>query len=263
MSDLLREATARLAAAGVDNPRLDARVLWEAVGGDAERFESFIARRAAREPVAYITGWKEFWSLSFAVAPGILIPRPDTETIIDAVLADYPDRSAPLNILDLGTGSGCILAALLSEYPNAHGLGIDSSEIAQNVAAGNLERLGLGARGAVRAGNWAEKLDTAFDIVVSNPPYIPTADIADLEPDVRDFEPSAALDGGPDGLDAVRILAPELKKLGGVGYIEIGVGQDEAAAAIFTKAGLAVLRVARDLGGVPRIVIVRAKKELE
>ena len=266
MSDerqLLREATARLAAAGVDNPRLDARVLWEAAGGVPERFEAFIARRVTREPVAYITGQKEFWSLSFTVSPGILIPRPDTETIIDAVLSDFPDRTAALNILDLGTGSGCILAALLSEYPMARGLGIDSSEIAQNVAAGNLEWLGLAARGAVRAGNWADGIDSPFDIIVSNPPYIPTADIASLEAEVRDFEPYAALDGGPDGLDAVRILAPELKKLGGRAFVEIGTGQDEAAAAIFTYAGLEVLRIARDLANVPRIVIVHTKKELE
>ncbi len=263
MSDPLRDATARLAAAGIDNPRLDARVLWQAAGGDPARFETFIIRRAAREPVAYITGQKEFWSLSFAVSPGVLIPRPDTETIIDAVLADFPDRSAALRVLDLGTGSGCILAALLSEYPNASGLGIDSSQIAQNIAAGNLERLGLAERGSVRAGNWAENLDGSFDIIVSNPPYIRTADIAALEPEVKDFEPAQALDGGPDGLDAVRVLAPALKKLGGTAFIEIGAGQADSAAAVFAYAGLEVLRIARDLAGVPRIVIAGTKKQLE
>lgn len=259
----LRDASARLMAAGVDNPRLDARVLWDAAGGDAERFEDFVTRRTAREPVAYITGQKEFWSLSFAVAPGVLIPRPDTETMIDSVLADFPNRDAALSILDLGTGSGCILAALLSEYPKAKGLGIDSSEIAQKIAATNLERLGLAGRGSIRAGNWAESLDAPFDIIVSNPPYIPTADIAALEPDVRAFEPAGALDGGLDGLDAVRALAPELKRLGSRAYVEIGAGQAEDAAAVFTAAGLSVLRVARDLGNIPRIVVVTKKKELE
>ncbi len=261
--ELLREATARLTAAGVDNPRLDARVLWEASGADPERFASFITRRAAREPVAYITGQKEFWSLPFAVAPGVLIPRPDTETLIEAVLADFPERSAALNILDLGTGSGCILAALLTEYPKARGLGIDSSEIAQKIASANLERLGLTPRGVIRAGHWAENLDSAFDIVVSNPPYIRTDDITGLQPEVRDHEPLAALDGGSDGLEAVRALAPALKKLGGMAYIEIGADQAEDACAVFTYAGLRVLRVARDLAGIPRIVIAGAKKELE
>jgi len=259
----LREATAILTDAGIDNPRLDARVLWEAAGGDAERFASFISRRVTREPVAYITGQKEFWSLSFAVAPGVLIPRPDTETLIEAVLADFPDRSAPLHILDLGTGSGCILAALLSEFPKARGLGIDSSDLAQAIATANLENLGLADRGAIRAGNWAESVAGPFDVVVSNPPYIKTADIAGLESDVRDFEPIAALDGGEDGLDALRDLAPALKRLGSAAYIEIGAGQAEDAASVFAAAGMDVLRIASDLAGIPRIVVARAKKELE
>jgi release factor glutamine methyltransferase len=258
-----REAAARLTAAGVDNPRLDARVLWDAAHGDPERFEAFISRRVSREPVAYITGEKEFWSLSFAVALGVLIPRPDTETLIEAVLADFPNHDAALTNLDLGTGSGCILAALLSEYPNARGLGIDSSAIAQTIASSNLARLGLSGRGTISAGNWADDLASRFDIIVSNPPYIPTADIAGLEPDVRVFEPLSALDGGPDGLDAIRLLAPALKTLGGMTYVEIGVDQAEDAAGVLTAAGLTVLRVARDLGGIPRIVVSTAKKQLE
>lgn len=259
----LSAATETLNKAGVDTPRLDARVLWQACGNDPVRFASFIARRAAHEPVAYIVGEKEFWSLAFAVAPGVLIPRPDTETLIEAVLADFPDRTAALNILDLGTGSGCILAALLSEYPRAQGIGIDSSPIAQRVAASNLEGLGLADRGVIRAGNWAEAVQPSFDVVVSNPPYIKSAEIAALAPDVRDFEPFAALDGGPDGLDALRALAPELKRLGAPAYIEIGVEQAEGATAVFTDAGLLVSRIAEDLAGIPRIVVLSAKKELE
>lgn len=257
--DLLRTASGRLAQAGIDNPRLDARVLWEAAG-DPDRFESFITRRVAREPVAYITGHKEFWSLDFVVAPGVLIPRPDTETIIEQVMAEFPDRSAPLKVLDFGTGSGCILAAVLTEFPNAKGLGIEASDQARTLALANMTRLGLSDRAEIRDGNWDENLDGYFDVIVSNPPYIPTADIAGLEPDVRDYEPVSALDGGPDGLDAVRALAPALKRLGGTVFVEIGIGQGEAASAILDAAGLQVLRVASDLAGVSRIVIARAKK---
>jgi len=257
--DLLRAASAKLAAAGIDNPRLEARVLWEAAG-DPERFDAFVSRRIAREPVAYITGHKEFWSLDFLVAPGVLIPRPDTETIIEQVLAEFPDRSAPLKLLDFGTGSGCILAALLTEFPNARGLGIEASDAARAIATANMTRLGLADRAEIRGGNWDENLDGRFDVIVSNPPYIPTADIAGLEPDVRDYEPVSALDGGADGLDAVRALAPALKRLGGTAFVEIGIGQSEAASAILAAAGLQVLRVASDLAGVSRIVIARAKK---
>lgn len=252
------DAIKRLTAAGVDNPRLDVRVLWAAAGGDVARFQSFIARRETSEPVAYITGHREFWSLDFVVGPGVLIPRPDTETMIEAVLKAFPDKSASLNVLDLGTGSGCILAAVLSEYPNATGLGIDAAEEPLRIAAANTAR--FGTRAEIRSGNWDANLDDAYDIVLSNPPYIPTGDIATLAPDVRQFEPHAALDGGTDGLDAVRALAPALKRLlktpFGMGFVEIGIGQGEQASTIFAAAGLVVKTVAEDLSGVPRIVIV-------
>nr|WP_243846445.1 peptide chain release factor N(5)-glutamine methyltransferase [Rhizomicrobium palustre] len=262
----MRAASARLAAAGVDNPRLEARVLWEAAR-DPAPFESFIARREKREPVAYITGHKEFWSLDFQVGPGVLIPRPDTETMIESVLTEFPDRAAKLRVLDLGTGSGCILAAVLSEYPNATGLGVEASDTARAIATANMERLRLGTRAEIRPGNWAEALDERFDVIVTNPPYISTADIATLEPDVREYEPFGALDGGPDGLDAVRALAPELNRLGGTSFVEIGIGQADSTAEILSAAGLHVLRAAKDLSGISRIVIAQSqplpKKELE
>lgn len=269
MSDeraLLRAASERLARAGIDTPRLDVRVLWQAAAGP-EEFDAFVARRETREPVAYITGHREFWSLDFLVEPGVLIPRPDTETMIEAVTKTFPDHAAPLSVLDLGTGSGCILAAILSEYPLATGLGVDANDVPLRIASKNMERLGLAFRASIQAGNWAGNLSARFDVVASNPPYIPAGDIAGLEPDVRDFEPVAALDGGPDGLDAVRLLAPAFKRLlkpeTGTGFVEIGIGQSLDAAAIFSAAGLEVIGIVDDLSAVPRIVMVRTKKELE
>lgn len=260
MSDertLLRAASERLAATGIGNPRLDVRVLWQAAQGDEARFKTFIVRRAAREPVAYITGHREFWSLDFLVEPGILIPRPDTETLVEAVLEEFPDRILPLSVVDFGTGSGCILAAILHEYPNARGIGVDQSPVALKVASENLVRLGLSGRAEIRSSNWAENLSAHphFDVIVSNPPYIPSADIAGLEPDVQNYEPLSALDGGPDGLDDVRLLAPVMRRLNGKVFLEIGIGQAEAAAEIMAASGLTICRVAQDLAGVPRIVI--------
>lgn len=265
--EILRAASARLAAAGIGNPRLEARVLWEATknnnppleGEKVRVFDSFVARREKHEPVAYITGHREFWSLDFLVEPGVLIPRADSETMIEAVLKAFPDKSAPLSVLDLGTGSGCLLAAVLSEYPNAAGLGIDAAETPLRIASTNLMRLGFERRAEIRRGSWAEGLAGPFDVILCNPPYIPAADIQSLDSDVRDFEPHAALASGPDGLDDIRKLAPAIKNLlrpQGWGFVEIGIGQAESAWAIFSKAGLTVDRVAADLSGVPRIVIL-------
>jgi release factor glutamine methyltransferase len=256
MKDHRADAIRRLADAGIDSPRLDVRLLWDASQRNPGIFESFIKRRLAHEPVAYIVGYKEFWSLEFIVEPGVLIPRPATETIIEQVFDRYPDIGAPLKILDLGTGSGCLLTALLKEYPNARGLGIDESEKALSVAARNIERNGVTARAELKRGNWMENLDGGWDVIVSNPPYIPTGDIAGLDPDVRDYEPLGALDGGPDGLDAVRALAAGFRRLlKGTAFVEIGIGQAESAQILMADAGLSVHHIASDLAGIPRVVV--------
>jgi release factor glutamine methyltransferase len=261
----------RLREAGVDNPRLDARLLWEQadriqrsalVAYDRREyiFGRLIARRAAREPLAYITGRKEFWSLDFDVGPGCLIPRPDTETLIDELTRIVPDRAAPLAILDLGTGSGCILVAALKEYPNARGVGIDSSPDALGWAARNIAAHKLEDRASLMETGWLEEATPGFDIVLSNPPYIPTADIAGLEPDVRDHEPLAALDGGPDGLDAYRALSKRITRLlrpGGHALLEIGAGQAETVSRLLAGRNLQVLRTVKDLAQIPRAIVAR------
>lgn len=261
MSDPVAEAATRLKAAGIANPRLDARLLWEfAQKNTPELFESLLLRRIAREPLAYITGHKEFWSLDFAVGPGVLIPRPDSETLIEEVLRTYPDRAAPLSLLDLGTGSGCLLVAALKEYPNAHGVGIDLSPDAlawarRNVAAHHLED-----RATLIESGWLEEASPGFDILLSNPPYIRSADIAALQPEVARFEPAAALDGGPDGLDVYRALTPRighLLKPAGRAFLELGAGQGEAVAELLAAGGLGLDHFAADLAGIPRCLVAK------
>jgi release factor glutamine methyltransferase len=269
VSDPIVAAVERLRDAGVANPRLDARLLWEHSGrieksalvarGHAEAiFGQLVARRAAREPLAYITGHKEFWSLDFAVGPGVLIPRPETETLIEQMLMLVPDRSAPLSILDLGTGTGCLLIAALRELPNARGLGIDVSAAALTWAKRNVAAHKLGDRVSLIETGWLEEAQPGFDIVLSNPPYIPTADIAALEPEVARYEPLSALDGGPDGLGAYRALAPRIIRLlkpGARAILEIGIGQDDAVTELCRSALLQVVRIAPDLAGIPRCVV--------
>lgn len=257
-------AVARLKAAGVDNPRLDVRVLWEHAqsrGLGAAGFEALLDRRAGREPVAYLVGHKEFWGLDFAVGPGVLIPRPDTETVVEAVLARFPDRAARLRVVDLGTGSGCLLGALLHEYPAARGIGIEASGLARGFAEANLAALGLAGRGEVRAGSWLDDGLIAAgecDVVVANPPYIPTADIPGLSPDVAEYEPASALDGGPDGLSAYRALFARTEAWlspAGTAFFEIGCGQDAALVELARASGLRVVRRQADLAGIVRVLV--------
>jgi release factor glutamine methyltransferase len=271
VSDPVAAGAQRLRDAGVDNPRLDARLLWEHAGRLQQSalvaydrrddiFDKLIARRAGREPLAYITGYKEFWSLDFAVGPGCLIPRPDTETLIEELTRIVPDRAAPLSILDLGTGSGCILIAALKEFPNAHGVGIDSSAEALAWATRNVATHKLEDRASLIETGWLEEASPGFDVVLSNPPYIPSADIATLEPEVRDHEPRAALDGGPGGLDAYRALSSRITRLlrpGGHALLEIGIGQSEAVAGLLRAGNLDVLRTAKDLAQIPRAIVAR------
>jgi release factor glutamine methyltransferase len=271
--DLLHDAAARLSAAGVPGARLDARILLahamnvtrdeliaagrQPTADEASRFASLLARRLAREPVAYITGRKEFWSLDFAVGPGVLVPRPDTETLVEAAIALFADRHAALRIADLGTGSGAILVDLLKELPGARGIGFERSGQALTFARANLESHGLAARGEIAAEDW-NTASGPFDLVVSNPPYIPTADIDGLEPEIRLYEPRAALDGGPDGLDAYRNLSsllPDLLCPGGTALLELGEGQTQRVKSLFQ--GLQVRQIVPDLAGISRVLVLK------
>ncbi|MBX6322419.1 MAG: peptide chain release factor N(5)-glutamine methyltransferase [Rhodospirillaceae bacterium] len=285
----LREAGRRLAAAGVPGAPAEARLLlaralglgMEAVIAHPERplapaqrdrFALLVTRRARREPVAQIIGEREFWSLPFRVGPATLTPRPESETLVETALAQLPDRTAPFNLLDLGTGSGCLLLALLSELPQARGLGVDISAGALRIARHNARRLGLAGRAAFRKGDWARGIRARFDLVIANPPYIRTEDIGELEPEVAVHEPTLALDGGADGLGAYRAIAADLRRVlaeGGFAILEIGAGQAEAVSGILADGGLSVLGLKADLAGIPRCVVARsdggaaAKKRLE
>ncbi|MBS0471921.1 MAG: peptide chain release factor N(5)-glutamine methyltransferase [Proteobacteria bacterium] len=261
MSDPLAAAAERLRAAGVENPRREARLLWDLANHEETGFARYVLRRGVREPFAYLSGHREFYGLDFAVGPGCLIPRPDTETLIETALRLRPDRSARLSIIDLGTGSGCLLVTLLSLYPNAHGVGIDVSPEALAWAARNLEAHKLADRASLIETGWPEESSPGFDLVISNPPYIPSADIAALEPEVRDFEPRGALDGGPDGLAVYRLLAPRVVRMlapGGLALIEIGQGQGADTSSIFSEYGLRPLEINHDLAGVPRCLALAA-----
>ena len=277
LDDALRAAARRLASAGIPEPRTDARLLLLAAAGvdrvalvsdpdqplapsAAARFDTFVYRRAAREPVSRILGQRDFWGLTLRITPDVLDPRPDTETLVEMVLDDLGDRrQLPLKILDLGTGSGAIVCALLTELPSATGWALDRSAAACQVARGNLDTCGFAARGLVVQGDWAEAFGPGtFDVVVSNPPYIETAVIAGLDADVRDHDPLAALDGGPDGLAAYRALAaviPDLLAPGGTAALEIGRGQADAVTALL--GGLVDVEVRRDLARIERVVLGR------
>ena len=272
----LSAAVAQLKAGGCLDALTDARLLLCAAAGidraglvrdpdlplgaaSAGRFESYLRRRAAGEPVSRILGRREFWGLDLVVTPAVLDPRPDTETLISAVLEIVGrNRGHPWRILDLGTGSGAILCALLSELPAAHGWAVDRSFAACAVARHNLVRHGLAGRCLVLRGDWGASLrPESFDLVVSNPPYIETAVIAGLDADVRDHDPRAALDGGPDGLAAYRAIAPQLPMLlapGGHALFEVGAGQHGDVASLLRQAGFGNPRIHRDLAGIGRVV---------
>jgi release factor glutamine methyltransferase len=273
------EATRRIAQsfrlAGVESPEVDARaLLGHALRLDRAKLLSqsdrtleareidavsaLAARRLKREPVARILGVKEFWSLTLQLSSDVLDPRPDTETVVDAALDFVVHnglRQEKLRILDIGTGSGALLLALLSELPNAVGTATDISPAALAVARANAERNGLAARCNFVVCNIADGVAGPFDLVVSNPPYIPHGEIASLDPEVRDYDPMIALDGGADGLDIYRAIARETRRLlapGGRLFVELGAGQEPAVAALFTNVGLTVAGARADLAGIPR-----------
>lgn len=277
----LAEAAADLAAAGIERPRFEARLLLEAASGrsrgeivahgsallsqpEVDRLGLMVARRRQREPMAYILGRVEFWSLDFAVQPGVLVPRADSETMIEAVVTAFPDVKQPLRLLDMGVGSGCLIVTLLHLFPTAHGVGTDLDETALGCTRHNAERQGVAARLRLRRASWAAGEAGPFDLVVSNPPYIRSSTIAELQPEVAQFEPRAALDGGPDGLDAYRAILADLPRLlagDGRAFLEIGHDQQEAVTALAVAAGFAVI-VHRDLAGLARCLeLGRARRD--
>jgi len=273
----LGAVAAVLADAGVEDARRRARRLVAAAldvsaaevlaerdrtisEGQAERVAEWLRRALAHEPLSRILGVREFWGLEFVLSADTLDPRPETETIVEAINTRLPNRSGPYRFLDLGTGSGCLLLALLSEFPAATGLGVDCVFGAAAAARRNADQLGLAARARFAVGDWAAALIGHFDAVVANPPYIASGDIADLPGEVRNFDPRIALDGGADGLDAYRRIAVELTRLlkpGGLFACEIGQGQDGEVAALVAAQGLVIEEIVPDLAGIPRCVVAR------
>lgn len=280
------EALARVAAAltesGVETQEAqdDARALLRAAArlsrldlalspetslttNEAERLWNYAARRAAREPVSRILGARGFWTLDLTVAPDVLDPRADTETLVETALGLIEDHNAPLAVLDLGAGSGAILCALLSELPQASGVAVDLSAAACAATRENLARCGLSQRAQVLRGRWGTPLASRFDVIVSNPPYVRAGDIATLDPEVRLHDPRLALDGGADGLDCYREIVGDLRRLlapGGLVAFEVGFDQAASVAALLQAENLEIAGFARDAGGRDRVVAARAEQ---
>ncbi|AWM85759.1 peptide chain release factor N(5)-glutamine methyltransferase [Microvirga sp. 17 mud 1-3] len=266
-----------LAEGGIENPALDARLLLLAALGispaelvmrpeallterEAEILADFARRRLAREPVARILGEREFWGMPFRLSADTLVPRPDTETVIETALALLPDRQAPLRIVDFGTGSGAILTALLHELPRAWGIGVDLAEGAARMARENARANGVGDRASFVVGNWADCLKGPFELVVSNPPYIASEVVGTLDREVREHDPRLALDGGPDGLEPYRVLLGEADRLlapDGLMVFEIGYDQGESVSHLAAASGLETLRLAHDLSGNTRCIALK------
>jgi release factor glutamine methyltransferase len=271
IAQAIRQGAARLEGIA-DNPRLEARILLAHANGltqndltrdpghpiDITAYDPLLDRRIAREPLALIVGRREFWSLEFCVSSATLIPRPDSETVVEAALAAFAGRPPPLTILDLGTGTGCLLLALLTEFPSAFGVGLDLVPDAAALAKANAARLGLTDRSAFVVADWTNPIDGSFDLIVSNPPYITGPDIAALMPEVARHEPRSALDGGNDGYDAYRLIMPRLGhhlEPDGAAVLELGQGQ---AMYVLECAREARLQgsLCPDLAGIPRAVVL-------
>lgn len=274
---ILAQAIQKLKDAGIESAALDARLLLQSVLGvtreqlllDANRpmrsaekaiFDALLARRAAHEPMSQILGKREFWGLEFTVTGDTLDPRPDSETIISALLKHQPLRSKPLKIVDFGTGTGCLLLSALSEYPLATGLGVDISEKTLAVARGNAKQLKLENRAEFKKSDWNCEINGVWDVVISNPPYIPSEEIPRLAPEVAHFEPKLALDGGVDGLDCYRAITqflPDVLAENGIALLEVGAGQAADVGQLARSQGLKVADILNDLAGIERCVVVR------
>ena len=270
------EANRRLSGAGITSARLDARVLMSSVLGvdqatlyghperplsadEGARLADLVARRRRREPLARILGWREFWSLSMGITADTFIPRPETETLVEAALDRLPGGDAGISILDLGTGSGCLLLALLNELPAAWGVGVDISAAALATAAANALSLGVAERAHFVLADWGGGLRFRFDLIVANPPYVGDGELAGLAPEVAAFEPRQALTGGPDGMDAYRALLPQLRRLlatDGAAFLEIGAGQAAPVAAMIRRHWLQLIDIKRDLSKIERCLVI-------
>lgn len=285
INQALLAGTEALERAGIENPKIEARMLVGlAINGGPEKvvahgnrqmtqseyvaFLSALKRRCSNEPMAYITGTREFWSLPFIVTPSTLIPRPDSETLVEAILGHIIDKTNTIRILDLGTGSGCLLLALLSELTNASGVGIDASSDALKVASMNANALGLSGRTKFinsdwNDAGWTNELNEKFHIVVSNPPYISNSEITLLDSTVREHEPLLALGGGVDGLDSYRAIIATLDKLlldGAMVAFEVGHSQSSDVSQILSQNMLEVIEIKEDLSGIARAVLARKIK---
>lgn len=275
----LMALTQQFTAAGIDTASEDAGALLRAACGlsrldlatqsdallseaEEKRLESHAGRRAQREPISRILGTRGFWTLDLIVAPEVLDPRPDTETLVEAALR-LCSRTPPQTILDLGSGSGAIVCALLSEWPQARAVAVDLSPFATRATMQNLARCRLADRALTLRGRWGEALAAnRFDLIVSNPPYVATCDLAGLDPDVRHYDPGLALDGGPDGLDAYRLIVRDLTRLAAPGahvLLEVGAGQAGDVAALLVEQTHTLAGVFKDLGGHDRVVAARAE----
>jgi release factor glutamine methyltransferase len=272
----LEQAAVRLSDAGIERPHHEARLLLahaseltmarqiadpDLLLDDASetQFKYLIARRALREPISHLVGEREFWSLAFRVSSAVLDPRPDSETLIEAALKFFSEDRRDLSVLDLGTGSGCLLLTILAQRPTAIGLGVDLSPDALHVASQNADRLALTDRVNFVCGDWGAALGRPFDLILCNPPYIKTGDLAQLEPEVARYEPLSALDGGADGLQAYRTLLPQLRQLmraESAAFLEIGVGQTGEITPLVEKSGLHLSHIYRDFSGIERCFVV-------
>lgn len=268
--EALARGVARLQTAGIESARLDGRILLsealcvasydqlpaECAPAQITKFEALIARRAAREPLAYITGRKEFWSLEFEVGPGVLIPRPESETLVEEALRQFPDPEAPVRVLDIGTGSGCLIAAFLKERPNAFGLGSDSSQAALAYARRNASKHGLGDRCQFETSPGVAR---EFDLILANPPYLTDEEFQASPPEIRKYEPQEAFVAGADGLTGFRFFLPIVVRClapGGTALLEIGLGQADKVTRIVMDAGLEVRRAVHDLSAIPRCLAI-------
>jgi release factor glutamine methyltransferase len=276
VGEAVRAVMQRFADAGIAEPGREARLLVAlALGVEPStvlgyperpldpsaqgRLDGLTTRRAAGEPYSRLLGRRQFWSLDFALSPDTLDPRPDSETLIESALAHLPHRAAPLKLVDFGTGTGCLLLALLSELPNAWGIGVDILPGAAAAARLNAAALGLAGRALFVVGHWGEAISGEADVILANPPYICSGDIDGLAPEVANHEPHAALDGGNDGLAAFRELAGDMGRLlrrGGIALVEVGQGQAQTVALLMRNARLGIRAIRRDLSGIERVLVL-------